>query len=45
MKTALKNLNQTKIPYPIDPNFGIENFPPLARRFIGTVEYTLPENI
>jgi hypothetical protein len=45
MQLALKSLNQPKKPYPIDPNFGIENFPPLARRFIGAVEYTLPENI
>lgn len=43
MQKALQSIKQEKQPYPLDPNFN--DFPELAKRFIGKAEYTLPEDL
>lgn len=42
MKMACANLHKEKKPYPVDPNYN--DFPQLAKRFVGALEYTLPED-
>ena len=42
MQEALKNLKNEKKPYPMTE---FNDFPELARRFIGEVEYKLPEDL
>jgi len=42
MRAACRNLYKEKTPYPVDPNYN--EFPKLARRFVGALEYTLPED-
>jgi len=42
MRMACRNLYTEKIPYPVDPNY--DDFPELAKRFVGALEYTLPED-
>lgn len=42
MQKACKNLKSEKIPY---PRTNFDDFPELARRFLGKVEYTLPEDV
>lgn len=43
MRKSYNNLYKEKDAYPLDPNFN--DFPQLARRFVGKVKYELPEDI